>query len=67
MSMKFPITVFAFIFFCLQNAAAHEPSGNEQTSRFSIARIKYGGGGDWYGNKTALNNLLRYLKDQTNI
>jgi hypothetical protein len=25
---------------------------------FSIARLKYGGGGDWYGNATSLRNLL---------
>jgi len=37
------------------------------SSAFTIARIKYGGGGDWYGNKTALYNLLNYLKKETNI
>ena len=25
---------------------------------FGIARLKYGGGGDWYGNKTSLKNLM---------
>ncbi|MFZ9982199.1 MAG: DUF4159 domain-containing protein [Cyclobacteriaceae bacterium] len=32
-----------------------------------IARLKYQGGGDWYANKTALPNLLRFCKDQLNI
>jgi hypothetical protein len=27
---------------------------------FKIARLKYGGGGDWYANKTALPNLIRF-------
>ncbi|NUM80903.1 DUF4159 domain-containing protein [bacterium] len=36
-------------------------------SKFTIARIKYGGGGDWYGNKTSLNNLLAFLNANTNI
>lgn len=36
-------------------------------SKFTIARIKYGGGGDWYGNKTSLNNLLAFLNTSTNI
>ena len=68
--MNLPIAIrsaAALMFFFLQGIAAHETAGSEQTSRFTVARIKYGGGGDWYGNKTALNNLLRYLKDQTNI
>jgi len=34
---------------------------------FVIARVKYGGGGDWYGNKTSLRNLLRALKERTNV
>lgn len=25
---------------------------------FGVARLKYGGGGDWYGNKTSLKNLM---------
>lgn len=36
-------------------------------SSFVIARVKYSGGGDWYGNKTSLNNLLAFLKKNTNI
>jgi hypothetical protein len=44
----------------------HQLSGVND-SRFTVARLKYGGGGDWYGNKTALNNLLQYLKKETNL
>lgn len=29
-------------------------------SAFKIARLKYGGGGDWYANKTALPNLISF-------
>ena len=29
-----------------------------------IARLKYDGGGDWYANKTALPNLLRFCKKE---
>jgi hypothetical protein len=36
-------------------------------SKFAIARIKYGGGGDWYENRTALKTLLKYLNEKTNI
>ncbi len=29
-----------------------------------IARLKYSGGGDWYANKTALPNLIRFCNQQ---
>ncbi len=32
-----------------------------------IARLKYGGGGDWYANPTSLPNLLRFVRQHTNI
>ncbi len=31
---------------------------------FSIARLKYGGGGDWYEDRTSLVNLLRALRER---
>ena len=29
---------------------------------FQIARVQYGGGGDWYSDPSSLPNLLNYLK-----
>lgn len=34
---------------------------------FTIARLKYGGGGDWYSNPSSLPNLLRFVSQHTNI
>jgi len=34
---------------------------------FTIARVKYRGGGDWYSNPTSLPNLLQFIEDNTNI
>ena len=34
---------------------------------FGIARLKYGGGGDWYGDQTSLRNLMAALRERTNI
>ena len=34
---------------------------------FSIARIHYGGGGDWYGDPSSLSNLLEYISEHTTI
>jgi hypothetical protein len=32
----------------------------KQDYSFQIARLKYNGGGDWYANRTALSNLIRF-------
>ena len=34
---------------------------------FSIARIHYGGGGDWYSDPSSIPNLLKYLSTNTPI
>ena len=34
---------------------------------FTIARLQYGGGGDWYSDPSSLPNLLRFLKQHTRI
>ena len=31
-----------------------------QTPAYQLARLKYNGGGDWYGNRTALINLIAF-------
>ncbi len=34
---------------------------------FRVARVKYGGGGDWYSDPQSLKELLAYIRNQTNI
>ncbi|MFC1608246.1 DUF4159 domain-containing protein [Candidatus Latescibacterota bacterium] len=34
---------------------------------FTIARLKYGGGGDWYSNPSSLPNLMRFVHEFTGI
>ena len=34
---------------------------------FSIARVNYGGGGDWYCDPSSIPNMLRYLTKNTSI
>ena len=31
-----------------------------------IAKLKYDGGGDWYGNRTALPNLAKFCNENLN-
>jgi hypothetical protein len=42
-------------------------SVNRSASQFRIARLKYAGGSDWYNGPTEEPNLLRYVKEHTNI
>jgi hypothetical protein len=34
---------------------------------FTIARLKYGGGGDWYANPSSLPNLLAQINERTSV
>jgi len=34
---------------------------------FTIAKLKYGGGGDWYSNPSSLTNLLSAINERTSI
>jgi hypothetical protein len=43
------------------------PSASTQRSAYTIARLKYGGGGDWYGDQSSLRNLLSGLKDRVGV
>ncbi len=42
-------------------------SGIVYGQNFSIARVHYDGGGDWYGDPSSLPNLLHYIEAHTNI
>lgn len=33
---------------------------------YKMARLKYGGGGDWYSSRTALNNLIEFCNEELN-
>jgi hypothetical protein len=52
------LTLFSFGFI---------PNGAAQTAPFRIAKLKYNGGGDWYSNKTALPNLIRFCNENLGI
>ncbi|NOY60905.1 MAG: DUF4159 domain-containing protein [Calditrichaeota bacterium] len=38
-----------------------------ESSKFTIARLKYSGGGDWYNDPSIIPNMLEFLKKNTNI
>lgn len=42
-------------------------SASDLTGGFSVARLKYTGGGDWYSDETSLKNLLQAIKSRGQI
>ena len=36
-------------------------------NKFQIARVKYGGGGDWYSNPSSIPNLQKFLYQETGV
>lgn len=40
---------------------------SSEVGYFTIARVKYSGGGDWYTDPSAIPNLLKQLRKRTNI
>jgi hypothetical protein len=41
--------------------------GHAQECQLTIARLKYGGGGDWYANPSAYPNLIKAARVRTNL
>lgn len=54
------IIIFCILFFSLSSFA-------QLDNKFTIARLKYGGGGDWYVGQTQIPNLLKGLNERTNV
>jgi len=52
------------ILFLLISAVSNLVSQDE---KLTIARVIYGGGGDWYSNPSSLPNLLREIRKQTSM
>lgn len=60
--MKYLFASLIFLFPVLFSSSAIA-----QDEEFSIARVQYRGGGDWYSSPTALTNVIRYTKNQVPI
>jgi uncharacterized protein DUF4159 len=60
--LAFAGALFAAAAFPRATAAEATPPGARP---FGIARLKYGGGGDWYEDRTSIVNLMRALRQRT--
>lgn len=73
MPKKVILTVILFILLSLilQDTGAQLPqeqfTPKKSNLGFTIARLKYSGGGDWYWGPSALPNLLKFIAENTNI
>jgi len=56
--MKFSLLILSFFTVLLLSSY--------QLPSYQLARLKYNGGGDWYGNRTALNNLIAFCNQNLN-
>ena len=52
---------------CLSIGLPAPAPGADPSPDFVVARLKYDGGGDWYGNPSSLPNLARALRDRTPV
>lgn len=48
-------------------AAIDDPSAPEHLGQFTVARLHYTGGGDWYSDPSSLPNLLEQLRVRTGL
>lgn len=63
MNLKMQISSIALFLLIALGA----PSLAQNEDKFNIARVKYSGGGDWYVGQTQIPNLLKELRERTNV
>jgi hypothetical protein len=59
--------LLVFLLFVLGSALMYAQPPSRRSYSFQIAKMKYGGGGDWYANKTSLPNLIQFCNQQLRL
>jgi hypothetical protein len=62
-----PATLIAAALLLIAVAEAWGQTVPPGAREFGIARLKYGGGGDWYEDRTSIVNLLAGLRERTGL
>lgn len=62
MKIFFRFLIFSFVLLFTANTQAQKNG-----SALKIARVKYTGGGDWYNDPSSEVNLLKFVRENTNI
>src|SRR6185436_8996679 len=63
--MRFGLVILILV--SLAGAIAAAGAGREAQNGLVIARLKYGGGGDWYQGPSTMPNLAQALKERTSV
>ena len=61
------ISNIKMIFLILLLNLIFSDNDSNKSGVFSISRIQYGGGGDWYSDKSSIPNLLKFISENTDI
>ena len=59
--------VVVLLWLCLAAPSAVGQITPPGVRAFGVARLKYGGGGDWYEDRTSIANLLQGARDRTGL
>lgn len=65
--MRSFVLIMAVSGLLLQSGESIAQSRGKSASQFRIMRLKYSGGGDWYNGPSEEPNLLRFIKNNSNI
>ena len=60
-SLLYSVSTMVFIICSIGAASSME------LDKFTLARLHYGGGGDWYANPSSIPNLLKYIGENSSI
>ncbi|MBN1479844.1 DUF4159 domain-containing protein [candidate division KSB1 bacterium] len=63
-NVLYSIVIFLGVCSCCSRIRAQEKAFS---SHFTIARLKYGGGGDWYNDPSIIPNMLDFLRQHATI
>ncbi|MBN2600993.1 MAG: DUF4159 domain-containing protein [Candidatus Marinimicrobia bacterium] len=55
------------VLIAIQSILTGQMTADERFGKFFIARLKYGGGGDWYSDPSSLPNLLEFVAANTPV
>ena len=67
-SLLWQAALLALVMACaLPSPSAAASRDLELNGGFTLARLKYTGGGDWYSDESSLRNLLRSLKERGDV
>ena len=58
---------FSIVLLILSIAAPAQAQVFTPPADFTVARLKYGGGGDWYTGRTMIPNLLTFMREHTTV